>query len=98
MFVAGHHATADPDFSGFHFSPALGDLPALAPSFADTGTYGNGPAPQFQLHPQYFGMNPENIVESPPWNTDQIDEFIRNMQTESSLDYASQQPNSYMNR
>jgi hypothetical protein len=87
MFVASHHATANPEFSGFHFSPALGDLQALAPPFADAGAYGNGPAHQYQPHPQGFEMNPDNIFESPPWTTDQIDELIRNMQTESSLDY-----------
>jgi hypothetical protein len=97
MFVASHHATNNPDFSGFHFSPALGDLSALAPPFPDPSAYGNGPAHQYQQHPQDFGMNPENLLfESPPWTTDQIDELIRNMQTESSLDYAPQQPNSYM--
>lgn len=92
MFVASHHAAANPDFSGFHFSPALGDLPALAPPFADdAGAYMNGSAPQFQLHPQDFEINPENLFESPPWTTDQIDELIRNMLTESSssLDYTS---------
>jgi hypothetical protein len=99
MFVASHHATNDPEFSGFHFSPALGDLSALAPPFPDPSAYGNGngPAPQYQPHPQDFEMDPENLFEIPPWTTDQIDELIRNMQTESSLDYAAQQPDPYMN-
>jgi hypothetical protein len=90
MFVAGHHATGNSEFSGFHFSPAP------APPFAASGAY---PAPpQYQPHPQEFEMNPENLFESPPWTTDQIDELIRNMQTdltESSLDHAVQQPTSY---
>jgi hypothetical protein len=100
MFVASHHATNNPEFSGFHFSPAPGELSALAPPFADSGACGgNGSAPQYQPHAQDFEINPENLFEGPPWTTDQIDEFIRNMQTESSLTYSPQpqQPNSHMN-
>jgi hypothetical protein len=97
MFVAGHHATNNPEFSGFHFSPALGDLSALTPPFPDSSAYGNGPAHQYQPHPQEFEMDSENLLfEGPPWTADQIDELIRNMQTEPSLDYDPQQPNSYM--
>ena len=100
MFVASHYATNNPEFSGFHFLPAPGDLSALAPPLADPGTHGgNDSDPQYHPHPQDFGTNPENHFESPPWTTDQIDEFIRNMQTESSFNYSSQpqQPNSHMN-
>ena len=87
----------NPEFLGFHFSPALGELSALVPPFADSGAYGNLPEPQYQPHPQDFEMNPENLFESPPWTTDQIDQLIRYMQTETSLDYAPQQPNSHLN-
>jgi len=99
MFVASHHATNNPEFSGFHFSSAPGDLSAQAPPFADTGAFGgNNSAPQYQPHLQEE-MDPERLFESPPWTTDQIDEFIRNMQTESSVDPSPQpqQPNPYMN-
>jgi hypothetical protein len=86
MFVAGHYATNNPEFSGFHFSPTPGDLSALTPSFANSGACGgNDSVPQYQPHPQDFEINPENLFESPPWTTDQIDEFIRNMQTGSSF-------------
>ena len=74
----------DPEFSGFQFSPALEDVPALDTPFAGSGAYGNGLVPP-QYQPQDFGLNHENLFEGPPWNTDQIDELIRNMQTESSL-------------
>jgi hypothetical protein len=97
MFVASHHVASGPGFSGFHFSPALGNLSTLTPHFGDSSLNGNGPSSQYQLHPQNFEMNPENLFESQPWTTDQIDELIRNMQTESSFDYVPQQPNSYMN-
>jgi hypothetical protein len=91
MFVASHHVTNNPEFSGFHFSPAPGDLSALAPPFADSGACGgNDSAPQYQPHLQDFEINPENLLESSPWTTDQIDEFIRNMQTESSFNYSLQ--------
>ena len=98
LFVASHYATNNPDFSGFHFSPALGDLPALDTPVAGSGAYRNGLEPhQYQPLPQDFELNPENLFDSPQWTTDQIDELIRNLQTESSLEYASQQPNSYTN-
>jgi hypothetical protein len=94
MFVAAHHATNNPEFSGFHFSPAPGDPSALAPPFADSGACGGiSSAP----HPQDFEMNTENLFDSTPWTTDQIDEFIRNMQMESSFNFSPQQPNSHMN-
>ena len=99
MFVATHYATNNPEFSGFHFSPAPADPSALAPLFADSGvSEGNDSAPQYQPHPQDFERNSENLFES-PWTTDQIDEFIRNMQMESSFNYSPQpqQPNSHMN-
>lgn len=89
MFVANHHATNNPEFSGFHFSPAPKDLSVLAPPFADSGACGgNDSAPQYQPQPQGFEINPENLFEGPPWTTDQIDEFIRNMQTESSFNHS----------
>jgi hypothetical protein len=92
MFVASQHAANDPGFSGFYFSPAPGDLSALAPpSFADSvACGGNGSAPQYQPHTQDFEINPEDIFGGPPWTTDQIDEFIRNMQTESSFNSSPQ--------
>ena len=104
MFVASHHATNNPEFSGFHFSPAPGDLSALAPPFADSSACGGNDTaplpPQYQPHLHDFERNSENIFEGPPWTTDQIDEFIRNMQTESSFNYSSQpqsqQPNLHM--
>lgn len=100
MFVASHHAANNPEFTGFHFSPAPGDLSALAPPFADSGArVGDDSTTQYQPHPQDFETNPEDLFDSPPWTADQIDEFIRNMQTEPSFNYSpqSQQPNSHMN-
>jgi hypothetical protein len=101
MFVASHYAANNPEFSGFHFSPAPGDLSALAPpSLTDSGASGgNDSALQYQSHSQNFGINPENLLQGSPWTTDQIDEFIRNMQTESLFNYSSQpqQANSHMN-
>ncbi len=99
MFVASHHAANNPNFSGFQFSPSpqARDLSAPAPPFADSGLNDrNDSAPQYQ-HPQDFNINSEDLFDSPPWTTDQIDEFIRNMQTEPSFDYSPQQPNSYTN-
>lgn len=88
MFVASHHVTGDPEFSRFQFSPALGDLPALDTPFAGSGAYGDGLVPpQYQPLPQDFELNHESLFEGPPWNTDQIDEIIRNMQTESSIQF-----------
>jgi hypothetical protein len=100
MFVASHYAANNPEFSGFHFLPAPGDLSTLTPPVVDPGARGeNDSAPQYQPHPQDREINPENLFENPPWTTDQIDEFIRNMQTESSFNYSPQpqQPNSHMN-
>ena len=91
MFLASYHAVNNPEFSGFHFSPAPEGPSALASPFADSIVRGgNGSAPQHQPHPQDFEINPEDIFEGPPWTNDQIDEFIRNMQTESSFNYSPQ--------
>lgn len=100
LFVANHYASHNPEFTGFHFLPATGDLSALATPSADSGgSGGNGSGLQYQPHTQDFEINPESIFDSPPWTSDQIDEFIRNMQKESSFNYSSQQqkPNPHMN-
>ena len=101
MFVASHYATNNPEFSGFLFSPAPGDLsaPALPAPPADSGACGgNNPAPQRQPQPQDLEINPESLFDSQPWTTDQIDEFIRKIQTETFFNHypQPQQPNSHM--
>jgi hypothetical protein len=94
MFVAGHHARNNPEFSGFHFSPPFGEVSALSLPFADASGYGNGPAPHSQPRPHDFmTMNSESLLEGPAWTADHIDDIIRSMQ---SFEYESQQPNPFM--
>ena len=86
MFVAGHHATTNPEFPTFHYSPTVGDVSACV----------DDPALGYQSHPHDFEMNSENFFESPAWTTDQIDDIIQNIQSGPSLDYASHQPNPFI--
>src|SRR5712675_2022381 len=94
LFVASHHATDNADFSGFQFSPVLGDVSALPLPSADATAYGNDPVHHSQPQPHDF-KNFEGLA----W-TDQIDDIIRSMQSGSSsssssspFNYGSQQQN-----
>jgi hypothetical protein len=97
MFVAGHHATTNPELPTFHYSPTVGSVSESAPvlQMADSSACVDDPALRYQSHPHDFEMNSENYFESPAaaWTTDPIDDIIRNMESDTSLDYASHQPN-----
>jgi|SRR6266850_1960221 len=97
MFVAGHHATTNPEFPAFCYSPSVGDVPAPALPFVDPSACVDGPALRCRSHPPGFDLNAENFFEGPAWTTDQIDDIIRNLESGPSLDYASQQPNPFIN-
>jgi len=86
LFVASHHATDNLDFSGFQFSPVLGEVSALPLPSADATAYGNDLARHSQSHPHDF-----KNFEGLGW-TDQIDDIIRGMQSgsSSSFNYVSQ--------
>ena len=93
MFVAGHHATTNPELPTFHYSPTVGSVSVPVVQFADSSACVDDPALRYQSHPHDFEMNSENYFESPPWTTDPIDDIIRNIESGPSLDYASHQPN-----
>lgn len=97
MFIASHHMTNNPESSEFSpcFSPAPGDVSALDPSFTDPLACGNDITSQYQPYLHDLNINLESLFEGPAWTTDQIDDIIRNMQSESLS--TSQQPNSSMN-
>ena len=89
MFVAGHHATTISQFPTFSYSPSVGDVPAPALPFVDPSASVDDPALWRQSHPPGFETNAENFFDGPSWTTDQIDDIIRNIESEPSLDYAS---------
>jgi hypothetical protein len=93
LFVAGHHATAHPEFPAFSYSPSVGDVPAPALPFVDP----SAPALRYQSHPPGFEMDAENLFEGPAWTSDQIDDIIRDLESGPSLDHASHQPNPFIN-
>jgi hypothetical protein len=97
MFVAGRHATANPEFSSYHYSPTIGDISAPALPSADSSARADDPTLEYQSRSPAFGMDAENFFEGPAWKTDQIDDIIRDIESGASLDYASQQPNPFVN-
>lgn len=86
MFVARHYATNNPEFSGFHFAPNPGEAPAAALPFADA-LGSTDPAGQYQQHPTDRKTGPENLLESFPWTTEQIDGIFRNTQSGPLFDF-----------
>jgi hypothetical protein len=97
MFVAGHHATTNPEFPTFHYSPTVGDVPASVPPFSDSCARVDAAALQYNSHPHDFETKAENFFEGPAWATDQIDDIIRKIESGASLEYASQQSNPFIN-